>query len=179
MTTLRQQFEQAGIALRKDVPADIREATDTIGDAETLLIVMGGTVAEGAPMSDHLWHFDMASIHGPGDYAAIAAELCRLSGGVLPIEDIADEFDTENERAYLSFTYKGQRHMWEFMVDGDWTDTNIFVGFEHLLAQAGSGLRFTCYAWEGSDGLIGCATPEQVERIAELTGVRFEWLVAD
>jgi len=82
---------------------------------ELLLITMGGELESRLTArepdergtsfaSDHIWHFDTECIEGPGSYVRIAERMAVLADGDLPLENIADSVDLEQEVAWLSFT---------------------------------------------------------------------------
>src|ERR1051326_1652965 len=70
----------------------------------SLLLTVMGSEAEGAPftyLSDNIWHFDTECIEGHGAYIAIAQRMSDLAGGALPLVDINDYVDLEEEKAWL------------------------------------------------------------------------------
>jgi hypothetical protein len=59
-------------------------------------------------------------------------------------------------------------------VEDDWVDADIFGRFINLLEKSGSNKRYTYFDLGGQDLMIGCCTPEQLER--KTTGFDFVWL---
>ena len=103
-------LEQGGIALNAAVPKDSlllsysREQFEK--DPYRLLLgVMGGEAEEpvqagrsGYP-SDHIWHMDTECIEGPGSYQAIARRMATLAQGALPLLELEDSVDIDEEKA--------------------------------------------------------------------------------
>lgn len=148
---------------------------------QLLLSVMGGEAeveSQAGPTgypSDSIWHFDTECIEDHGSYAAIAERLAVLAQPALPIEDVEDYVDVENQEAWLSFKLDGQTENWVATVNDDWIDETIFSRFAALL-QSRSEKRFTYIDLGGQDCLIGCATPAQREALMKATKLEVEWL---
>src|SRR5438093_799213 len=71
-------------------------------DWVSLLCVLGSEV-ERRPfqrMSDDIWHFDAECIEDDGDYARVAERFVILTKGLLPLKDLRDRVDIENETAW-------------------------------------------------------------------------------
>ena len=143
-----------------------------------LLIVLGGE-AEEEPygfLSLNIWHFDTECIEDHGDYARIAMRMEELAGGDFSLEGIEDFIDLEVGKAWLAFRLDNQDYRWELEVDNDWVDTQIFSKFDSLLRDRQTNKRFTYLGLDGQDCLIGCSTPEQLEKLKATTGLGFQWL---
>lgn len=144
-----------------------------------LLFAMGGSLSEApyGPVSDDIWHFDTEAIDGHGSYVFIANEFRDLAGGKLPLEEIRDYADIKEGIAWLSFRLNQKDYRWDFVVNRDWVDPDVFDNFDALLREATDGrFRFTCYGL-GQDMLIGIATPERLEELRDRTGLDIKWLV--
>ena len=172
-----------GIALKPDFDRDVlysvfeEEAYER--EPYTLLLVALGSEAEEEPygfISTDIWNFDTECIEDHGDYARIAMRMEELAGGALPFEGIEDFVDVEAGTAWLAFKLDGRDYKWEFEVDNDWVDTRIFDEFDALLRERQLQKRFTYLDLGGQDCLIGCSTPEQLEKLAATTGLGFRWL---
>jgi hypothetical protein len=143
-----------------------------------LLTTIGGEL-EVEPFkyaSDDIWHFDTECIEDHGDYTKIAHRMRDLAGSALPLEDIDDYVDIEEDEAWLSFKLNGEDYKWAATVEDDWVDPNIISQFAELLAERNVGKRFTYFDLGGQDCLIGCSSPEQLERLKNETGLNFQWL---
>lgn len=159
------------------------DRADFEADPYRLLLTCMGGEAESGPhagvagyLSDDIWHFDTECIEHHGDYAAISRRLRDLAQGDLPLEDITDHVDVGAGVAKIGFRLAGQSHRWAAKVENDWVDPDILSRFAVLLTKAGSSRRFTCIGLDGQDCLIGCATPEDRQRLAKETGLTVEWL---
>ena len=153
------------------------------GDPYRLVLAAMGGEAEtesqagetGHP-SDDIWHFDTECIEDHGDYARIARRLRDLAQGSLPLEDISDFVDIEEEQARVTFRLAGETYEWEAEVDNDWVDPTILSRFAQLLEGLEVGRRFTYIDLGGQDCLIGCSTAEEREKLRSETGLEVEWL---
>ena len=157
------------------------EAEEFIDEPYLLLLVaLGGETEEenSRPISTNIRTFDTECIEDHGDYARIATRLRDLTGGDLPLQDIRDYVDVEKEQAWIAFSLDGQEYKWEFEVESDWVDTQIFSLFDSLLRSRPTNKRFTYLNLDGQDCLIGCATPEQFERLKATSGLDFKWMTA-
>jgi len=130
--------------------------------------------------ASNIWHFDTECIESEGDYVRIARHMRALAEGDLPLIDLRDGFEGDDEfdygPAWLEFRLHGRSHRWVFRVDDDWVDPTVLSKFAHLLDQAETSKRFTYYGLNGQDFLIGCSTPNQLSTIRKRTGLRFTWL---
>jgi len=106
-------------------------------------------------LSDNIWHFDAECIYDDSDYIGIAARMCILAGGDLPLESVEDRVDAEGGKAWLSFRLDGRPIKWDLRLDDDWVDPTVFSRFASLLAARGTGKRFTYLDLGGQDCLIG------------------------
>jgi hypothetical protein len=148
---------------------------------QLLLCAMGGEAEvesqagpNGYP-SDSIWHFDTECIEDHGSYAAIARRLAVLAHPALPIEDVEDYVDIEGDEAWISFKLDGQPEKWVAEVNDDWVDATVLSRFAVLL-QSRSLKRFTYVDLGGQDCLIGCATPDQKEKLTKATKLKVKWL---
>jgi hypothetical protein len=184
--TLEKQLQilhDCGIRLAPDITKDHLLASHEREYYEAkpflhLLVVMGGELEEGpfAYLSNDIWHFDTECIEDHGDYARIAGRMLDLAGGALPLVEIDDYVDVEEEQAWLSFKLDGVGTRWEAEVDNDWVDPQVFSVFVDLLAKQPTNKRHTYFDLQGQDCLIGCSTPEQLKRLRNETRLGFEWL---
>jgi hypothetical protein len=117
-TTLEQKIEVlAGCGFRLAQPFTVedllqswdRAALEKLG-YDSVLVAMGMT-EEQEPWRNHcvnLWTFDTECIEDHGAYKKIAERMAELAGGSLPIENIRDYVDVENNEAWLAFSFHGK-----------------------------------------------------------------------
>jgi predicted DNA-binding WGR domain protein len=179
-----QSLSSCGISLKPGMSNEILftdyEPDDYVNEPYLLLLIALGGEAEEEPygfLSSDIWHFDTECIGDLGDYARIAMRMEELAGGDLPLEEVEDYVDVEEGRAWLAFSLDKQNYRWEFEVDNDWVDTHIFGEFDALLRGRHYNKRFTYLDLGGQDCLIGCSTPEQLEKLRIASGQNFRWLV--
>lgn len=147
-----------------------------------LLLELGNeleiTENEWSYLSNNIWHFDTECIEDDGSYVSIAKRLRDLAEGDLPLQNITDrieQFDEPNF-AWLEFELHEQKYHWNLEIDTDWVDTNIFALFDELLEKSKSSKRFTYFDLGGQDCLIGCSNSENLEKLKQITKLKFKWL---
>jgi len=172
-----------GIAPRAGIgPAELltrhRERAYETSPFKLLLAELGAESEEPPhlPMSDNVWHMRAECAARGGDYVTIAHRMAVLTGDVLPIESVHDEFDLRRGVAWLSFTLRGDPYRWPAKIEERWIDPNILSRFAALLEAQDNSLRYICLDLGGQDCLIACATDEQFAALRKLTGLAFEWL---
>jgi predicted DNA-binding WGR domain protein len=172
-----------GVSLAPGVSRDVLfaayEPEDYVSEPYLLLLTVLGGEAEEEPygfISSDIWHFDMECIEDHGDYARIAMRMEELAAGDLPLEKIEDYVDVEEGKAWLAFRLDGRDYRREFRVDNDWVDPRALFALDTRLRRRGTGRRFTYLNLGGQDLLIGCSTPEQLEKLRAVTGQNFRWL---
>lgn len=184
--SLEQQIQvlaNCGIRLVPEVTADHLLAMFDRADYEsepyvTLLTVMGSEM-DVEPFiipSNDIWHFDTERIEDHNDYVLIAQRLADLASGDLPLDDLKDYVNVDEGVAWLSFVSNGQRVRWDAKVDDDWVDATILSRFTELLRSRATGRRYTYYNLGGQDCLLGCTTPENLQRLRTATDMDFLWL---
>ena len=95
---------------------------------------------------------------------------------MLPLENITDHVDLEEEVAWLSVDLDGVTHKWDAEVDRDWVDPAILSHLAELLPSRNAGRLFTYLDLGGQSGLIGCSTDDALQKLIKTTGMPFEWL---
>ncbi len=146
---------------------------------ELLLVSLGAEQTEPpfAPLSDGIWYLDFDCIEDNGDYAAIAARVALLSRGDLVIAKAFDLVDLEAEEVWLEVETAEESRRFDAAANGPWLDPGVFGFLDDLLAAAGSERRLIIRQLDDADALIGCATPEEFERLNLATEMEFAWLV--
>jgi len=99
-----------------------------------------------------------------------------LARGDLPLTDLRDRVDYDDEVAWLEFRLHGRPFHWDLEFNDDWVDAALFRNFAGLLEKADTSRRFTYHDLGRQDCLIGCSTSEQLSMIRKRTGLKFEWL---
>lgn len=138
-----------------------------------LLIALGGSTSRQMPISPNIWHVHRDSVKRSGDYAAAADRIVGLTRGCLPLANISDLLDAENEAATLRFTLNDTCYEWTFSWNGASLDNSLFTRFALLLHERDSSRRLVCCRLGGHDALIGCFTPEERTGLEQLTGLTF------
>lgn len=179
-----QNLSACGISLKPGMSKEILfteyEPEDYVNEPYLLLLIALGGETEEEPygfLSSDIWHFDTECIEDHGDYAGIALRMEGLADGDLPLEGVEDYVNVEEGRAWLSFSLDKQYYRWELEVEDDWVDTRVFEEFDSLLRGRHQNKRFTYLDLGGQDCLIGCSTPEQLEKLRTVSGLKFRWLV--
>jgi hypothetical protein len=122
------------------------------------------------------------AIHGPGDYAAIAAALRDLAQPDLPLEKIVDAVDLGAREASLELSLDGVYAVLDATVSGSRVDEGVLVMLGALFDQrqrttptaARRGLfvdATTCKA--AKTYLLICAPVESVAAASALAGTKF------
>ena len=184
--TLEEQLKNlshAGITLRQGVTEDIllesfSKETYEKGPYRILLIRMGGE-REREPfdrISDNIWLFDTECIEDNGSYVIIAERFRAMAGNGLPLENIRDHVDLDNDEAWLEFSLDGKDYHWDAFVEDNWADTDILCKFAVLLEERKCGKGFVYLDLGGQDCLLGCITTGQMDMLKKVTGLSFVWL---
>ncbi|MCP9960173.1 MULTISPECIES: hypothetical protein [Streptomyces] len=95
---------------------------------EVLLSVLGAEVEEepwGRWFCDRAWNLDAECVHGPGAYAGIARQLCRIAGRPDAFTDVRDHVDLEAEEAWIEYAVDGRVRRWSAEVHDDWADMMV------------------------------------------------------
>jgi hypothetical protein len=122
------------------------------------------------------------SIHGPGDYAAIARAVRDLAGADFPLEKVSDSVDLAGEQASLELSLDGVHHVLEAEVDGPHVDDGVLVMLAALFDRRQSGQPLatrrglfvdptTCEA--AKTYLLLCATDEAKRVVNAAAGAGF------
>jgi hypothetical protein len=122
------------------------------------------------------------SIHGPGDYAAIARAFRDLAGDDLPLEAVSDTVDLPKKHAAIELSLDGVHHVIEAEVRGSRVDDGVLVMLAGLLdlrqeKRPGATRRrlfvdaSSCRAAKTYAFL--CATPEATAAVNAATGAAF------
>ncbi len=94
------------------------------------------------PICDSLWMCDYERVEDHGAYAEVLERLELMTGSALGLSDIEDHVDVFDEGvAWVSFTFGGQPHRWDFEVQDDWLDPTVFVKYDQMLKAAESEVR--------------------------------------
>jgi hypothetical protein len=141
---------------------------------------LGSTIARKpfTPISDKAWKFDLEAIEDHGDYVKIMSNRSRISNGELFFENLNDFVDIENEKAWVSFTCRGDSYKWDLIVDDDWTDDDLFDKVQELAEKYHTKRRYTFFNTGGQDFVLGYATALELEAMRKVTGLDIVWLKA-
>jgi len=146
----------------------------------TILYALLGCPSEesGIPFSNHCWDFDTEAIEDHGAYVDIVNNISRVTNGALKFENIEDYVDVEEEKAWVSFTCRGDNYRWDLVVDNDWVDGRLFDSMQELAVKYNAKGKFTYYDTGGQDFVLGFHTQEELEKIRKTTGLEIVWLNA-
>ena len=145
-------------------------------DWVSLLCVLGSEV-ERRPfqrISDDIWHFDAECIEDDGDYARVVERFVILAKGLLPLADLRDRVDIENETAWVEFKLDGQPVHWDLEVSDDWIDPGLYGRMQELAAKRGGGKRFFIVGL-GQDSLLCFGDAVMKDALSDLSGLEFQW----
>lgn len=178
-------FEELGFELNNGIElSDVdrwggTQAFEENGEVFSLLyITLGQTIERDPwiPLTNRCWHFDTEAIEGDGSYVEIIKNLSRITRGELVFEDIKDHVPFDGENAWVSFRLNGESYEWDFKIDNDWVDPELFSNIAELTKTIGTKGRYTYFDTGGQDLVVGYETPEDLEKLREKTGLKIVWL---
>jgi hypothetical protein len=184
IVTVAQALEQLatlGIHTRPGITNDdllfsLGGTMDSPVDLVSILCVLGSEVERGdfQRISDDIWHFDAECIEDNGDYVRLIERFVALAKGALPITDIRDHIDIENETAWVEFKLDGQPVRWDLEVSNDWVDPDLYARVQELAAARGGGKKFFIVAL-GQDSLLSFGDAAMKDNLSKLSGLDFQW----
>jgi hypothetical protein len=128
--------------------------------------------------SNSCWHFDIEAIEGQGSYVRVLENLNRISKGDLNFQNIVDYCnDNEDNRAWVSFDFNGDKYKWDLKVHNDWADGYLFDKIQDLCKKYNKKGRLTFFP-EGQAFVTSYLTEEEFTKIRSQTGLKLEWLNA-
>jgi len=143
---------------------------------EALYITLGDST-EYEPytnFSDSCWHFDMEAVEGEGSYARILENLKRISNGDLDFRNITDYCnDDEDNKAWISFEFNGDKYKWDLDVDDDWVDSYLFDKIQNLCRKYNKKGRLTYFS-EGQGFVTSYLTEDEFNKISEMTQLQLK-----
>lgn len=146
---------------------------------EILYAVLGLLSEEsGIPFTNYCWDFDTEAIEDHGAYVDIVENISRITRGELRFENTEDYVDIDEEKAWVSFTCRGDNYKWDLAVDNDWVDGRLFDNMQKLAVKYNTKGKFTYYNTGGQDFVLGFYTPAELEKIRTTTGLEIVWLKA-
>ncbi len=182
--SVRQALEQlAALGIRRrdgisddDLLLSLAGTMDSRADWASLLCVLGGEVERGEfqRISDDIWHLDAECIEDEGDYVRVLERFVILAKGRLPLTDLRDQVDIENDSAWVEFTLDGQPVHWDLEVSDDWLAPEFYTQLQELVAAHAGGKKFFVVAL-GQDSLICFGDAAMKEALSKLSGLNFEW----
>jgi hypothetical protein len=126
--------------------------------------------------SNSCWHFDLEAIEAQGSYVRILENLKRISNGDLNFQNITDYCnDNEDDKAWVSFEFDGDKYKWDLKVDDDWADGYMFDNIQELCRKYNKKGRLTFFP-EGQAFVTSYLTAEEFNRIKTVIGPKLEWL---
>lgn len=176
-------FNKLGFTLNKNVEISDIDRWENKQEFEKesyslLYTTLGQTIEREpwTPLTDRCWDFDTEAIEDHGAYVEIMKNLERISRGEIKFENLKDYVDVEEEKAWVSFEFKGVKYKWDLKVNDDWVDENLFTKVVELTDKFKTKGKFTYFDTGGQDAVIGYESPEKREEIIKATGLKIEWL---
>jgi len=124
-------------------------------------------------LSDDVYLLDAECVEDDSIYADIVSNLIVLSRGNFNISDVKSAVDYENEKAYISFLYKGIPYFWDLKCDNDWLDMSLFKKINQLLQENASTMFF--YTTEPDQAFtVLFKSPEVIDRVNQLVKFPFK-----
>lgn len=122
-----------------------------------------------APICNRLWMCDYERVEDHGAYTDVIARLQQMSEDTLPISNITDYVDIEEETAWVEFDLDGSRIHWDANVDNDWLDPYIVIKFDKLLETYKTPFRiYSNHTDFGQCAFFTCFTQDEFERFQKL-----------
>ncbi|WP_428303776.1 hypothetical protein [Lacipirellula sp.] len=161
---LKEEFSVADL-----VDAWGREALDE-ADWDLALLCLGSAQEEPpwTPYSENVWHFDTECIEGDGSYVRIARRMADMTRGSLPLADVQDHVDVDEETAWLSFTCQGKPVRIDCKVQDDWVDPGLFGYFVMLLGRCDPTKVYFYYDLGGQDCILGCVAVSEYRELQKV-----------
>ena len=128
------------------------------------------------PLTNKCWNFDTEAIESDGSYIDIIKNLQRITRGEIKFTDIKDHVDIEEGKAWVSFSLNGDSYKWNLKVQDDWVDANLFTKIFELTKKYNTKGRYTYFDTGGQDAVIGFETPDNLDEIKKMTGLKIDWL---
>jgi hypothetical protein len=129
-----------------------------------------------SPLSNDVWYFDTECIYGHGSYVRIATHLRLLADGDFSLEDITDHVEIDSNDVWLQFRLDGKVHRLVLEAQDDWVDYQVFRKLADLFDGRQAEKHFTCLDLAGQDLIIGCSTPSDLDKLRNVTGMKWDWL---
>lgn len=175
------QLAALGIRRRAGITDDdllltLEGTMDSPVDWVSLLCVLGGEVERGefSRISDDIWHLDAECIEDNGDYVRVLERFVILAKGQLPLTELRDHVDIENEEAWVEFKLEGQTVHWDLEVSDDWLASSLYTRLQELVVPRAAGKKFFIVAL-GQDSLVCFGDAAMKEALSKLSGLEFAW----
>jgi hypothetical protein len=177
------QLARIGISVRSGISN--QHLLETLGGTmdstvnwKDLLCVLGSDCevrpGEYEAASDDIWLFDTESIDVPGSYINIVNGFITLARGALPLTDLHDHVDLDNQSAWFKFILDGKIHHWNLEVNEDWVDPNLYPRLQELVVSRGGDEKFFL-TYLGQDCLICFGDDRMRQALSDLSGMQFNW----
>jgi hypothetical protein len=124
------------------------------------------------PICPGLWMCDCERIEDTGAYVRIIERLYLLSRQRLPVTDITDRVEIEENEAWVEFGLLNAKIHWSAKVEDDWMDPSVVVKFDTLLAEHTDLRIYSNHTDFGQAALFGCFTPDEFKKFARLSKIK-------
>ena len=94
--------------------------------------------------------------------------MAEMAQGSLPLSDIQNHVDMDEESAWLRFRCRGESVHIDCEFQDDWVDPNLFGHFVDLLAKCDPRKVFIYQDLDGQDCIIGCVNRDQFAALKKL-----------
>lgn len=143
---------------------------------EALYITLGDST-EYEPFtdfSDSCWYLDLEAIEGEGSYVRILDNLKRISNGDLDFQNITDYCnDDEDNKAWVSFEFNGDKYKWDLNVNDDWADIHLFAKIQDLCRKYDKKGRLTYFS-EGQAFVTSYLSEDEFNNFSEVTRLKLK-----
>src|SRR4051812_14866848 len=136
-----EQLANTGVGVRPGIAQDdllysLGGSMESPVDWVQLLCALGSEVerADLEWASDDIWHFDAECIEDNGDYVTLIRRFVTLAKGTLPLADIRDHVNIEEDKAWVEFVLEGRSVRWDLKVSDDWVDPELYSRLQQMVA---------------------------------------------
>jgi hypothetical protein len=116
---------------------------------------------------------DTECIYDSDAYAQIVQRLQLLSSGKPQVTNITGNMNDNAETASVRFDVDDLTIGWEFSLDGDWLNTDVFTKYSDMLAEyTGERLYYVTSSEPGQEFTLTCLSESQAEIFGKFPNIR-------
>ncbi len=124
------------------------------------------------PICAGMWMCDCERIEDNGAYISVIERLHSMARERLPVTNVHDRVDIENDEAWVEFELLGNKVHWDAKVQDDWLDPYVVVKFDALLGEHTDLRIYSNHTDFGQVAFFGCFTREEFKRFDRLSKVK-------